>query len=73
MTGFTRSGAPRPLSRDEAAELIKPLAFDAIAALLIPPTDPFGIESDCLNPGGHQPIPSCRDLVCPHCGKVFWR
>ncbi len=71
MTGFTRTGAPRRLTRSEAADLIRPITFAAVEALMAP-QDPFGLDDPCINPGGHQPIPTCRDLVCPHCGKVFW-
>ena len=69
--GFYRQGAPRLLSREEAARLIRPVAFAAIEAL-VGPHDPFTLDDVCPNPGGHQPIMSAGDLVCPHCQKVFW-
>lgn len=35
--------------------------------------DPFGIAHMCPNPAGHQPIVSCGEIVCAHCGLIFWR
>jgi hypothetical protein len=37
------------------------------------PADPFGIDNDCTSEAGHYPIASCGDVVCVHCGKVFWQ
>jgi hypothetical protein len=36
------------------------------------PTDPFGLDHDCVNPNGHQPIPSCGEVVCFHCARIIW-
>ena len=37
--------------------------------------DPFVIDGACeFNGGGaHQIIAGCRDIVCAHCARVFWR
>jgi len=40
--------------------------------LICTPTDPFGIDNDCLNPAGHDFIAACGDVVCCHCAKVVW-
>lgn len=71
MTAFFRTGAPRALTRSEAEALIRPVAFAAIE-ILVGPFDPFNLADTCPNPGGHQPIMSAGDLVCPHCERVFW-
>lgn len=38
-----------------------------------PHSEPFGVAHYCTNPAGHHAIPSCRDIVCAHCGRFFWR
>lgn len=38
------------------------------------PADPFNIDNACpFNATGHDPIATCRDIVCCHCAKVFWK
>jgi hypothetical protein len=50
------------------------IVLDAAAPLLTcTPVDPFGVDHDCLNPAGHDPIATCREIVCCHCAKVFWQ
>jgi|KBSMisStaDraftv2_1062788.scaffolds.fasta_scaffold3708690_1 hypothetical protein len=44
--------------------------IEKVAAML-PPPDPFGLDHDCLNPGGHDPHLSCGELVCRHCARIF--
>lgn len=34
--------------------------------------DPFLIDHDCINPRGHQPIPSCGEIACFHCARIIW-
>ena len=34
--------------------------------------DPFELDHDCINPAGHQPVPSCGEVVCFHCARIIW-
>jgi hypothetical protein len=69
--GFHRTGAPRALTRSEAAEIIRPVAFAAIEALM-PPRDPFNIADPCVSPDGHLYIAQGVEIFCPHCHRRFW-
>lgn len=69
----SRQGQPQALDRPAETEVVTRFVAEEIA-FLARTADPFGIDDPCeFNPAGHMPIASCRDLVCPHCGKVFWQ
>lgn len=73
MSGFHRTGLARALSRDEAANIIRPVAFAAVEALMaIQPSDPFGIDDPCVSAEGHLYTCQSGQIFCPHCGKRFW-
>lgn len=44
---------------------------EEIAAAALASADPFEIDHDCINPAGHQPIPSCGEVVCWGDGSVM--
>ena len=45
---------------------------EKIAAAALASADPFELDHDCVNPGGHQPVPSCGEVVCSHCARIIW-
>ena len=45
---------------------------DEIAAAALASADPFELDHDCINPAGHQPVPSCGEVVCFHCARIIW-
>lgn len=47
--------------------------FAAVAARIdtSTPSDPFGLDHDCANPEGHDPVRYGRHFVCVNCSKVF--
>lgn len=55
----------------ERTTVREPLA-EEIAAAALASADPFEIDHDCINPRGHQPIPSCGEVVCFHCARIIW-
>lgn len=69
--GFLRQGQPQALDRKGVTAVVTRLLAEEIA-YLTRTADPFRIEHDCLNPGGHDFIGACGDVVCCHCGKVVW-
>lgn len=66
--GFHRKIQPAALDRAGIAS-----AIVAEAAFIRSVEDPFLIDHDCLNPGGHDFTMICGELVCPHCAKVVWQ
>lgn len=44
-----------------------------LEAIEIEPADPFQIAHDCINPGGHDFIADCSDVVCIHCARIAWQ
>jgi len=65
MPGFIRGSQPTALDRASVARFVARY----VAEGLLP--DPFAIAHDCLNPTGHRPIPSCGEIVCFHCARIF--
>ena len=45
---------------------------EEIAAAALASADPFELDHDCINPAGHQPVPSCGEVVCFHCARIIW-
>lgn len=55
----------------ERTTIREPLA-EEISAAALASADPFEIDHDCINPRGHQPIPSCGEVACFHCARIIW-
>lgn len=71
--GFARTPAPHVIEASKGARVYQFIGEREIAAVM-GAADPFNVANRCpVNATGHQPIPSCADVVCGHCGKVFWR
>lgn len=70
--GFLRQGQPVALDRAGLTAVVTRLLAEEIA-FISRTADPFGIDHDCLNPAGHDPIASCSEIACCHCSKVFWQ
>jgi hypothetical protein len=68
--GYHRQGMPASLDRAAVTATVTRFVADEIAHL-VRMADPFLIDHDCLNPAGHDFIPSCGGVVCPHCGRIF--
>jgi hypothetical protein len=68
--GFHRIPQPAALDRASLTAVVANLLAEEVA-FLTHTADPFLIDHDCLNPAGHDPIATCRDIVCCHCAKVF--
>jgi hypothetical protein len=73
MSGFTRQGRRPARSRAEIAAVVSTFLSAEDLGLVQRTQDPFGLDHDCINPGGHDAIASCGEIVCVHCAKVFWR
>ena len=71
--GFHRQGQPAQLNRRQIAEIVTMTISAEDLGFVSRTQDPFAIDHDCLNPGGHDAIASCSEIVCVHCAKVFWR
>lgn len=60
---------PVVISFDDAFEA----EIDRLIGRAMPPRDPFEVADRCpVNPTGHDGTMSCGEIVCPHCGCVFW-
>ena len=72
--GFYRQGQPDISDRSRIAAIVAPFVVQEIA-FLERTADPFLVDDPCEKNGGgpHGTIPSCEDIVCCHCGKVFWQ
>lgn len=70
--GFNRQPMPAALDRTALTAIVTPFVAQELA-FVVRTVDPFGVEHNCLNPAGHDPIASCGEIVCCHCAKVFWR
>lgn len=68
--GFHRQGMPAALNRAQATAVVTRIYAEELAHLRRT-ADPFLVENDCLDPAGHDFIPSCGRLVCPHCSRIF--
>lgn len=44
---------------------------EEIVAAALASADPFELDHDCINPAGHQPVPSCGEVVCFHCARII--
>jgi hypothetical protein len=66
--GFSRHAMPTPpIQATEIAFIREWELADKLREI----DDPFGVDQNCLNRGGHQPIASCGEIVCVHCSKIF--
>jgi hypothetical protein len=72
--GFERQLQPDPpptvISLNDAIER----ELERQLAIHFPLPDPFLVCDPCPHNGGgaHEAFPSCGDLVCRHCARVFW-
>jgi hypothetical protein len=73
MSGFLRTGQRRRLERVQVLDIVSAFAREQEIATLLREQDPFLCDDPCpMNAGApHRPIPSCGDIVCCHCAKVF--
>lgn len=70
--GFHRQIQPASLDRRGGTVIVTRFVADEVA-FARRTVDPFGVAHNCLNPKGHEPIACCGEVVCCHCGQVFWR
>lgn len=71
MRGFHRLGQPLAFGNEQVRDVVTRFVADEIAQLTRT-ADPFAIDHDCVNAGGHHFIASCGDIVCIHCGRIAW-
>ena len=70
--GFHRQPAAHVIEHAKGAPVVRFIAEQEIATVLAE-QDPFRIANDCVDPAGHFPIAACGEVVCAHCGRIFWR
>jgi len=71
MSGYLRQGRTNALAA--APIVVVDFVSEREIARVIREQDPFGLAHGCTNPAGHQPAASCGEIVCVHCGRIFWR
>jgi hypothetical protein len=73
MSGFLRTGQRQRLERVQVLDIVSAFTREHEIATLLREQDPFGCDDPCpMNAGArHYPIPSCGEIVCRHCAKVF--